>query len=88
MTNVDRIPASVEWACLQDALATTTPGCAGDGRFVSDGRSRALTDELAALCAPCPIFDQCRGYATKMGPYRLTGFWAGRWRGKPRADDR
>ena len=76
------------WTALQLALSSEAPACQGDVRFVSDGRSRRTTAELAELCDECPILSACEGYARAMGPHRLTaGFWAGRWRGKPHPDD-
>jgi hypothetical protein len=87
MTNVDRIPGSVEWGNLQDAQAGSTPSCNNDARFIADDHSKSLTTELATLCSTCPILAECRAYATRVGPYRLAGFWAGRWRGDPRNVD-
>ncbi|WP_420792746.1 WhiB family transcriptional regulator [Microbacterium thalli] len=75
--------AANAWAALQDALATTTPLCANDSRFISDGRSVALTRQLQNVCSACPILDTCRDYATTARPHTMAGYWGGAWRGKP-----
>jgi hypothetical protein len=77
------VGAETGWCALRDALMRNEPACEGDSRFVSDGRSAAVTQDLAAVCARCPVFSACDSYAAKARPHAMAGFWAGRWRGKP-----
>lgn len=79
--------AADEWSTLQNALSAASPACAGDDRFIRDGTARAEAFKLAPLCRSCPVLAECAAYAGKVGPYRLAGFWAGRWRGAAHPDD-
>ncbi|RKE60516.1 WhiB family transcriptional regulator [Microbacterium sp. AG238] len=76
--------AASAWAELQDALAATTPSCAGDGRFTDDGRADSANAQLVEVCATCPVLDACAAYARAEKNHRLVGFWAGRRRGTHR----
>lgn len=75
--------AAAAWTQLSAALLSHEPACAGDPRFISDGRTPTLSADLAAVCATCPILAACRAYATTARPHTMAGFWGGRWRGKP-----
>ncbi|WEK62087.1 MAG: WhiB family transcriptional regulator [Candidatus Microbacterium colombiense] len=74
--------STVAWAALQSEMATHEPACAGDDRFTDDKRSTAITEDLAAICAACPVLDACRRYATTARPHKLAGYWGMKWRGK------
>ncbi|WP_415132667.1 WhiB family transcriptional regulator [Microbacterium sp.] len=73
--------AAHAWEALSAALTVSAPACAGDDRFVDDGRAHSANQDLVPICAGCPVFAACRAYAHAEARHRIVGFWAGRRRG-------
>lgn len=69
---------STAMSALSAALLTTTPACQGDDRFIADDQD---ADELAHICAACPMYTICATYARTARP--PAGIWAGRRYNKP-----
>lgn len=65
------------WEKLQAALIETEPDCAGDDRYVTDPAELPQEDRtvMVAICAGCPLLDQCREYALTAKP--PAGWWPG-----------
>ena len=70
--------AATAWAALQDALATQTPRCEGDDRFISDEPD---THALWTICQACPVQAACGDYARAAPRAGIAGYWAGYARG-------
>lgn len=60
------------WAALQEALKDNTPACEDNELFITDWFPSEATK---AFCKSCPVYDQCKKYATTAKP--LGGIWAG-----------
>ncbi len=85
----DRLPsfdlspqARSRWTRLQAALIATPPACSGDSRFVDDSVPTTVAADLRAICARCPVFNECNEFASRLNPYHAAGVWAGRRRGR------
>lgn len=63
------------WNQLQAALAVSAPACADDARYIADALTPADKNELAEICAACPILIACAAYAATEQPDG--GFWPG-----------
>lgn len=77
--------AATAWMELRRALLLREPACAGDPRFIDDGRSDAANRDLAPVFSSCPVQVECAAYAAAAPRHAIVGFWAGRRRGvRPR----
>lgn len=59
---------------LTRAATAQDPNCKGRGDEFVDYEVAPTAEQAAALCAGCPIFDECREYAQAAQPY---GVWGG-----------
>lgn len=76
--------ASDAYAALIRAVETTCPPCRGDDRYLSD--HGPIPEDMAAMCATCPVMDLCCAYALADRPQ--AGVWAGERWDKPRRPGR
>jgi hypothetical protein len=71
----EEVRGYAEWQALHAALQEGVPACFGRDSFTAD---RLRDDERAkceAICAACPVAEQCDAYATAA---KVTaGYWAG-----------
>ena len=74
------------YTALTAALDVTPAECLDIELFVQDDLSKFEADALAAICADCPVLNQCRSYAAIARP--VAGFWAGRRASAYRASSR
>lgn len=71
-----------EYEALGRAIATTTPPCDGDDRYIRDDISQADGLEMKEICLErCPVRRECQAYFDKGHP--AAGIWAGMFWGPP-----
>ena len=76
LADVKPMRGGAEYTDLHRALQDTEPGCRGIDAFTADGIDGETVPMLAAICARCPVLDQCAAFAAISRP--AVGFWAGR----------
>ncbi|WP_454113354.1 WhiB family transcriptional regulator [Microbacterium maritypicum] len=68
-----------EYAQLMKATRRTPSPCRDVDAFTADRIDEGEEQRLAAICAACPVLEQCRAFAIAERP--TVGFWAGMtWR--------
>lgn len=71
------LSAAEAYAALQRAMRHADPACSGDDRFTAED---APLEPLSAICATCPLFEQCEAVAMSSQTPPAWGVLAGRIR--------
>lgn len=70
------VRASDEYDALSGALRHAEPGCRDVAAFTADRVDPEEIPTLSAICARCPVLEQCAVFAAAERP--ASGFWAGK----------
>lgn len=80
LDNMRPMAGRTEYTALAKALRRTPTPCRDVAAFTADPTPAEHLDELAALCAACPLARLCAAYAAAGRP--TVGVWAGEARGR------
>lgn len=64
------------YQALQKAMSNQRALCQGDDRYTADEVTQGDANQMAELCAICPLLAACKTYSDTSRPE--AGYWAGR----------